>query len=222
MKLIIDNIVVRRPGFDLAVSAQSHERVTGIVGPSGAGKTTLLDVLAGIIRPEQGRVTLDGAILTDVPARIHLPTRARRVGYVPQDLALFPHLNVRRNLLYGRKPDSASLPLFEFEHVMRVLEIAGVADRHVDDLSGGEKQRVALARALLSSPGVLLLDEPLSNLDRELKAQIVTYLKRVRDEFHMPMLLVSHSVEDIEQLCDAAITLERGRVARYEPARPTA
>ncbi len=212
MKLKLEEVRVPLAEFTLDVTAEFHSRVTGIVGPSGAGKTTLLDVVAGIIRPRFGRIVLDNLVLDDEKNNTHIPTRERRVGYVPQDVALFPHLHVRRNLLYGHRPERESLAIFSFKHVVEVLEIGQLVDRSVTELSGGEKQRVSLARALLSSPRLLLLDEPLSSLDSSLKAQIISYLRRVRDEFHMPMLLVSHNVEEIEQLCDSAFTLNRGRI----------
>jgi molybdate transport system ATP-binding protein len=219
MKLALEDIQVPLAEFTLSVTAEFHARVTGIVGPSGAGKTTLLDVIAGIVRPRHGRITLDNAVLDDSNSRAHVPTRARRMGYVPQDVALFPHLNVRRNLLYGHRAERAVLPLFDFDHVIGVLEIRHLVARNVTELSGGEKQRVSLARALLSSPRLLLLDEPLSSLDSSLKAQIISYLKRVRDEFQMPMLLVSHNVEEIEQLCDGAFTLNRGKIESWKSAQ---
>ena len=212
MNLILDRICVPLAEFTLEMSLEFQECVTGIVGPSGAGKTTLLDVIAGIIHPRTGRMTFDGAVLTDSTTRVHVRTRERKIGYVPQDLALFPHLTVRRNLLYGYKPEQNSPPLFRFEHVIEVLDIGEFVDRDVSRLSGGEKQRVSLARALLSSPRLLLLDEPLSSLDRALKEQIISYLQRVRDEFSLPMLVVSHNTEEIKQLCGAVVTLNRGRV----------
>jgi molybdate transport system ATP-binding protein len=212
MKLALEDIRVPLAEFTLSVNVQIDARVTGIVGPSGAGKTTLLDVIAGIIRPRGGRIVLDSEVLDDSKSGAHVPTRERRMGYVPQDVALFPHLNVRRNLLFGHRPEREVLPIFRFEHVIEVLEIRSLVERDVTELSGGEKQRVSLARALLSSPRLLLLDEPLSSLDPSLKAQIISYLKRVRDEFQMPMLLVSHNVGEIEQLCDSAFTLNRGRI----------
>jgi molybdate transport system ATP-binding protein len=212
MNLLLDQVSVPLGEFTLAVNLTLRGQVTGIVGPSGAGKTTLLDVMAGIRRPKTGRILLGETLLTDTDNRTHVPVRARRMGYVPQDLALFPHLNVRRNLLYGHKDGNDSLLLFHFDHVVEVLEIGRLIMRDVNQLSGGEKQRVGLARALLSSPRLLLMDEPLSNLDRALKDQIILYLKRVRDEFKMPMILVSHSVEEIEQLCDESVTLDCGKV----------
>ena len=213
MKLTLENLLVPRAEFTLTVSAKIAGRVTGLVGPSGAGKTTLLDVLAGIIRPHEGRIVFDDAVLTDTRRKIHLPSRARRIGYVPQDLALFPHLTVRRNLLYGHKAEAESRPLFRFEHVVEVLEIGGLVERDVTQLSGGEKQRVSLARALLSSPRLLLLDEPLTSLDDALKAQVIAHFQRVRDEFALPMLLVSHRAGEISRLCDEVLTLDRGKIS---------
>ena len=212
MKLALADISVRLPEFTLAVTADFTAPVTGLVGPSGAGKTTLLDVIAGIRRPEQGRIALDEAVLLDTARRECVPARARRIGYVPQDLALFPHLSVRQNLLYGHKPGTRINSLFSFEHVVPVLEIGPLIERDIQELSGGEKQRVALARALLSSPKLLLLDEPLSSLDSKLKEQVVRYLKTVRDEFHVPMIFVSHSADEIRALCDEVVTLESGRI----------
>lgn len=212
MNLLLDQICVPLAEFTLEVSLTLRGPITGIVGPSGAGKTTLLDVIAGIRRPRAGKIVLGETVLTDMANGIHVPARARKMGYVPQDLALFPHLNVRSNLLYGHKKEDEPLPLFQFDHVVDVLEIGRLVGRDVNELSGGEKQRVGLARALLSSPRLLLLDEPLSNLDRSLKAQIISYLKRVRDEFKMPMLLVSHSVEEIDELCNESIALDRGKI----------
>ena len=180
-------------------------------------------------------MTLDGRVLADADARLHLPPPARRLGYVPQDGALFPHLDVRRNLLYGAarahagpsdqsapaRPSatdsghapSPSLPDLTLGHVAEVLEIAPLLDRAVDTLSGGEKQRVALGRALLSAPRLLLLDEPLAGLDLSLKDRLLPHLRRVRDEFRIPMLYVTHSPDEVVALCDEVLMLERGRVA---------
>ena len=212
MNLSLENICASLAEFTLEVSLSLRGPIAGIVGPSGAGKTTLLDVIAGIRRPHAGKMTLDETLLIDTSHGCNVPARGRRMGYVPQDLALFPHLNVRGNLLYGQKRNEEPLPLFRFEHVVDVLEIGRLVKRDIADLSGGEKQRVGLARALLSSPRLLLMDEPLSSLDRTLKGQIVSYLKRVRDEFQMPMLLVSHDAVEIEELCNEVIVLARGQV----------
>ena len=217
MRLVLDDIRVPLKEFTMEVSVEIHGRVTGIDGPSGAGKTTLLDVICGIKRARTGRIVLDDLIIDDPERKTHVPTRERKMGYVPQDLALFPHMTVRRNLLYGHNSEMEAPPLFRFDHVIEVLEIGNLVERDVTQLSGGEKQRVSLARALLSSPRLLLLDEPLASLDHALKAQIISYLRRVRDEFQMPMLLVSHNVEEIEQLCDEAFTLNRGKITTRKP-----
>jgi molybdate transport system ATP-binding protein len=212
MKLSLADITVGLPEFTLQVSSEISARVTGLIGPSGAGKTTLLDVIAGIRKSDNGRIKLDETVLLDRAHNISVPARDRHIGYVPQDLSLFPHLSVQNNLLYGHKPETDANQLFSFAHVAEVLGIGNLVERSVAQLSGGEKQRVALARALLSSPRLLLLDEPLSSLDAKLKAQIVDYLKCVRDEFSVPMIFVSHSADEISALCEKVITLENGRI----------
>jgi molybdate transport system ATP-binding protein len=161
--------------------------------------------------------------LTDTNSGISVPTRQRRVGYVPQDLALFPHLSVKQNLLFGHNTEADRSQLFSYEHIAEVLEIRLLADRRIQNLSGGEKQRVALARALLSSPRILLLDEPLASLDTGLKSRIIPYLARIRDEFHLPMLYVTHDWIEVQSLCQEVLVLERGRVAkRGKPDEPVA
>src|SRR5687767_11816522 len=129
MKLTLDDVQVPLAEYTLDVNVEFHERVTGIVGPSGAGKTTLLDVIAGIIRPRSGRILFDNQVLDDGKRNTHIPTRERRIGYVPQDVALFPHLNVRRNLLYGHRLEREALPIFRFEHIVEVLEIGNLVER---------------------------------------------------------------------------------------------
>ncbi len=190
-------IVLPLVPFTLEVSLAMRARTTALYGPSGAGKTSLLEVIAGLRAPASGRVLLDGRDVTDVPPRL------RRVGYVPQDDALFPHLSVRQNVFYG----GGDRP-----HVLEVLEIEPLLDRGVKRLSGGERKRVALARALLSDPEVLLLDEPLAGVGVELRTRVLDYLVRVRDEFPIPMLYVTHQREELETLCEEMVVLERGRV----------
>jgi len=174
----------------------------------------LLDLIAGLRNPTSALIQLEERVLTDTARGLALPPRAREIGYVPQDLALFPHLPVQKNLLYGCKAAPPRRSLFSYEHVAEVLEIEPLGRRSVTELSGGEKQRVALARALLTSPKLLLLDEPLSGLDAALKAKIMGYLARVRDEFRVPMLYVSHDRREIQALCEEVVALERGRVVR--------
>jgi molybdate transport system ATP-binding protein len=212
MKLALKNISLPLAGFVLEVDLELAGQVTAICGPSGSGKTSLLDLIAGLRRPASAFIQMEERVLTDTARGLALPPRLREIGYVPQDLALFPHLPVRKNLLYGYKAPPPRGPLFSYEHVAAVLEIGPLAGRSVTDLSGGEKQRVALARALLASPRLLLLDEPLAGLDAALKAKIIPYLVRVRDEFQVPMLYVSHDRQEIQALCGEVVELERGKV----------
>jgi molybdate transport system ATP-binding protein len=217
MKLTLERIRLPLAPFIMEVDATLTADVTALVGPSGAGKTSLLDLIAGLRRASSAFIELDGQALTDTDRRVEVPTRGRRIGYVPQDGALFPHLAVRGNLLYGFRPEREAGP-FAWEHVIEVLEIGDLLDRGVGHLSGGEKQRVALARALLSSPRLLLLDEPLSGLDWKLKARILPYLQRARSEFGVPMIYVTHQAGEALSLCDEVIVLERGRIVDQGPA----
>ena len=216
MKLLLKNISLPLAEFPLTVDVKIQNQVTAIFGPSGAGKTSLLDLIAGLRRPKSAFIQLDDRVLTDTVMRIDVPTRHRQIGYVPQDLALFPHLSVRQNLLYGAKAAGNGNSLFSYEHVTKVLEIQPLTDRRITNLSGGEKQRVALARALLASPQLLLLDEPLASLDTVLKSKIIPYLARVRDEFRIPMLYVTHDWDEVKALCSEALILERGEIVRRE------
>jgi molybdate transport system ATP-binding protein len=216
MKLLLKNICLPLTEFTLEVDVEIHSQVTAIFGPSGAGKTSLLDLAAGLRRPKSALIQLNDRVLTDTSRGWNVPARSRAMGYVPQDLGLFPHLSVRGNLLYGYKPAQNSL--FNLEHVIDVLEIQPLLPRGVTDLSGGEKQRVALARALLTAPRLVLLDEPLASLDLKLKAKIIPYLRRVRDEFHLPMLYVTHDPAEVAALCDEVLAIDRGRfVQRGKP-----
>jgi len=194
--------------FVLEVNERFVASVTALVGPSGAGKTTVLDTIAGLRRPDAGEIRIGSHLLFSSSARVDVAPRRRRVGYVPQDVALFPHLNVRRNILYG----AARGGTLSLDRVVSILEIQGLLLRRVDGLSGGERQRVAVARALLSGPDLLLLDEPLAAVDVELRRRIIPYLKRVRDELAVPMLYVSHAEDEVRQLADRVIRLEGGRV----------
>jgi molybdate transport system ATP-binding protein len=224
VKLLLKNIVLPLAEFPLEIDVELDNQVTAIFGPSGAGKTSLLDLIAGLRRPKSAFIELDGRVLADSARRIAVPPRARQIGYVPQDLALFPHLTAQKNILYGYKPASGAGSPFTFDHVVEVLEIGSLPLRRVTDLSGGERQRVALARALLTSPKLLLLDEPLASLDDALKAKIVPYLVRVREEFHVPMLYVTHDEREILPLCDEVLELSRGKITRHTPragVRPT-
>lgn len=214
MLLLLKKIFLPLAPFTLEVDVELRGQVTALFGPSGAGKTSLLDLVAGLRRADSALIQMDGRVLTDTSQGVFVPSRHRGIGYVPQDLALFPHLSVRQNLLYGQKPANNSGPSFTFERVTEVLEIQSLVDRRVTELSGGEKQRVALARALLSSPRLLLLDEPLASLDQPLKARIIPYLARIRDEFRVPMLYVTHDRFEALALADEMIVLASGKVAQ--------
>lgn len=219
MSLRLENIRLPLAGFGLEIDAALDRSITGIFGPSGAGKTSLLDLIAGLRRPLAGKVQLGDTVLCDASARMHLPPRLRRVGYVPQDLALFPHLKVRANLLYGHRETASADKLFTLGHVAEVMEIAPLLARDVTTLSGGEQQRVAFARAVLSAPRLLLLDEPMSSLDARLKTRLIPYLQRIRDEFRIPLIYVTHDATELGALCDEVLVMERGRIVqRGEPA----
>jgi molybdate transport system ATP-binding protein len=212
VKLALRDVRLPLAHFELRLDVEIGRQVTALFGPSGAGKTSILDLIAGLRRAPSAFIELDGRVLTDTAARREVPARDRHIGYVPQDGALFPHLSVRGNVLYGNKGDAS------LDRVMGVLEIGHLLDRRVGDLSGGEKQRVALARALLSSPRLLLLDEPLAALDEELKGRVLSYLQRVRDELCVPMLYVSHTTDELRALCDEVLVLDRGALrGRGEP-----
>lgn len=208
MSVRVQDVVLPLAHFELRVTADLSARSTAVFGPSGAGKTSLLEVIAGLRRPRAGRVFINDRVVFD--ERVHVPSRERRVGYVPQDDALFPHLSVRRNVLYGARDDRA------LAHVMQVLDITHVLDRGVQRLSGGERKRVALARALLANPEVLLLDEPLAGLDVELRTRVLDYLVRVRDEFPIPIIYVTHLLDEARAICEEIVVLDRGQVVRQD------
>jgi molybdate transport system ATP-binding protein len=214
MTLRLKNILLPLAEFPLEIDVELDHPVTALFGVSGAGKTSLLDLIAGLRSPSSAFIELDGRVLADTARRIAVPPRARRIGYVPQDLALFPHLTARKNILYGYRQTSGGGSPFSFNHVVDVLEIESLSRRRVTELSGGEKQRIALARALLTSPKLLLLDEPLASLDAALKAKIVPYLTRVREEFKVPMLYVTHDEREVLALCDEVLEMSRGKIVR--------
>jgi molybdate transport system ATP-binding protein len=217
VSLLLKNISLPLADFTLEVNVEIHSPITVIFGPSGSGKTSLLDLVAGLRRAESAFIQLNDVVLTDTGKRVFVPTRRRGIGYVPQDLALFPHLSVRQNLLYGHRLDGDQR--LTFDPIVELLEIHSLVHRGVTQLSGGEKQRVALARALLTSPRLLLLDEPLANLDMQLKTKILPYLARIRDEFHIPIVYVTHDRFETLSLADEMVVLINGNVSQTGPVQ---
>jgi molybdate transport system ATP-binding protein len=214
VKLQLKNIVLPLTDFALEIDVELGGQATAIFGPSGAGKTSLLELIAGLRGPKSAFIALDDQPFTDTSRGVALPPRERRIGYMPQDLALFPHLTAGKNILYGAKTNLSGDSAFEFEHVVSVLELKSLLTRSIAELSGGEKRRVALARALISKPELLLLDEPLSNLDEPLKARIVPYLARIREEFRVPMLYVTHDEREVLGWCDETFEMSRGKMVQ--------
>ncbi|HEX5398377.1 MAG TPA: molybdenum ABC transporter ATP-binding protein [Verrucomicrobiae bacterium] len=217
MSLLLKNISLPLAHFTLEMNLELRQRVTAVFGPSGAGKTSLLDLIAGLRPTSSAFIQLNDDVLTDTARSFSLATHRRGIGYVPQDLALFPHMSVRKNLFYGCKSSPDSRSSFHFDHIVKVLEIEPLISRGVTELSGGEKQRVALARALLASPRLLLLDEPLASLDAPLKEKIIPYLARIRDEFQIPMLCVTHDRLVALTLADEIVMLMGGKVMQTGP-----
>ena len=198
--------------FTLAARFSSAGRLTALFGRSGSGKTTLVNVIAGLLRPDRGQVSVEGQALVDTARRLFVPAYRRRVGYVFQEGRLFPHLTVRRNLEYGRWFAPRAERHGELADVVDLLGLGALLERHPASLSGGEKQRVAIGRALLASPRILLMDEPLASLDDARKAEILPYIERLRDGLGIPIVYVSHSVSEVVRLATTVVVLSDGQV----------
>lgn len=211
MTLVIKNLRMQLGQIHLALDLELKGRITGIFGPSGSGKTSLLEIVAGLKRPSFAFIRIGDQTVTDMSKNFLVPTELRSIGYVPQDLGLFPHMSVKQNVLYGFKQTNSNAPSVTLEHISSVLRITELLHRNIGSLSGGEKQRVAYARALLASPKLLLMDEPLASLDRALKERTIEHLKKLRDEFEIPILYVSHDADEIAALSDEVVVLQAGR-----------
>ena len=198
--------------FRIAAKFETSAGATALFGPSGSGKTSVVNMIAGLVRPDRGRIALGDHVLFDSAARIEAPAHRRRIGYVFQEGRLFPHMTVARNLDYGRRMSGAPDDAAERERIVTLLDIGALLNRRPGHLSGGERQRVAFGRALLMKPRLLLLDEPLASLDRARKLEILPYLARLRDEGHIPMIYVSHQAGEIQKLATQVVRIEDGRV----------
>lgn len=203
-------IVVERQLGDarIALDLTSDGKVTALFGPSGAGKSSVLNMVAGLLRPDRGRIIVDGETLFDSAAGVDLPPEQRRMGYVFQDGRLFPHKRVRDNLLYGWRLAEPAHRWMRLEEAVEFLGIGALLDRWPRTLSGGEAQRVAIGRALLSGPRFLLMDEPLSSLDAARRDDILRVIERIRDELSLPILYVSHDRAEVERLASVIAPLE--------------
>ena len=214
------NVAMTRGAFSLDVAFEAGAGLTALFGRSGSGKSTLIHLIAGLARPDRGRIAVDSRVLVDRAARIDLAAHRRRIACVFQDARLLPHLSVRRNLGYGRffagrrgaqgGPDTGA--------VVEMLGIGHLLERMPAGLSGGEKQRVAIGRALLARPSLLLMDEPLAALDEARKAEILPFVERLRDEAGVPIVYVSHALAEVARLASTVVVLEAGRVAAAGPA----
>jgi molybdate transport system ATP-binding protein len=211
-------------GLDAAF-ASADAPVTALFGRSGAGKSSIISAVAGLLKPDAGRITLDGRVLFDSTARIAVPASQRRVGVVFQDMRLFPHLSVRANLLYGwrrRDNDATDASAPTVDTVVEPLGIGPLLDRRPATLSGGEKQRVAIGRAILANPRLLMMDEPLASLDGERKAELLPLLAELPRAFGIPIVYVSHAVDEVLRLADRMVLLDAGRVIAAGPVEDVA
>lgn len=199
--------------FDLDISFESSKHgLTALFGPSGSGKSLTINIIAGLITPKTGTIILNGQILFSSEKSINIATHKRRIGYVFQDFRLFPHLSVKKNLLFGAKRARISPTDDETNSLIKLLDIEHLLDRYPKHLSGGEKQRIAIGRALLSEPQLLLLDEPFAALDHHRKEDILKLIETIRVKFQIPILLISHSISDVLRLSNQVHLLSSGRI----------
>ncbi len=196
----------------LSVKFRAAHGATALFGASGSGKTSVINMIAGLLTPDRGAISLDETTLFDAGKRINVPPHRRRIGYVFQEGRLFPHLSVRQNLDYGRRMSGVPRDVDEFARVASLLDIGHLLDRRPGHLSGGERQRVAVGRALLMRPKLLLLDEPLASLDAGHKREILPYLMRLRDDAGIPMVYVSHSPAEVRRIATTVVRLDGGQV----------
>ena len=211
------DVAIRRGSFDVDARFASDAPIVALFGRSGAGKSTIVNAIAGVVRPERGRIVVGGRTLFDSAAAVDLAPENRRVGYVFQEGLLFPHLSVSANLAYGERLLPPGERAVDRARVVAILGLERLLDRRPPTLSGGERQRVAIGRALLASPRVLLMDEPLASLDGARKAEILSYVELLRDEWRLPIVYVSHAIEEVTRLADHLVLLSEGKVAASGP-----
>lgn len=200
--------------FELNIKLEISQQLLGIVGASGNGKSTLLKNIVGLLKPDQGYIQFNQQDLTNIEKQINIPMHQRKIVLVFQNALLFPHMNVQQNLCYAEKLISKADRKFQFEDIVELLELKPLIYRKAHQLSGGEAQRVSIGRALLSSPNLLLLDEPLTGLDQQLKQQILPFLKRMKDELNLPMIYVTHHLEELAYLEAETVQLKKGILIR--------
>jgi molybdate transport system ATP-binding protein len=207
------DVALRRGTFALEAAFTADAPIVALFGRSGTGKTSLVHAIAGVVRPRRGRIAIAGRTLFDDDSRVDVAPEHRRVGCVFQDALLFPHMSVRGNLDFGERLTPSNERYVDRRQVIELLDLARLLDRRPSTLSGGERQRVAIGRALLASPRVLLMDEPLASLDAARKAEILAYIELLRDEIRLPIVYVSHSVEEVTRLADHVVVIANGAVA---------
>jgi molybdate transport system ATP-binding protein len=200
--------------FALEVAFEAHQGITALFGPSGAGKTLTLRTIAGLTRPTTGHIELSGRVLLDTESGVDLPPRARKIGYVFQQYALFPHLSVARNVAFGIRELPKEQRRARVESLLELVGLEGLELRRPTQLSGGQQQRVALARALATEPELLLLDEPFAAVDLRVRRRLRFELRRIHELTNTPMLLVTHDLPEVRQLSDSLVLVDEGRVRR--------
>jgi molybdate transport system ATP-binding protein len=210
--MLIVDVEKQLGDFGLNAIFAGEGGVTGLFGPSGAGKTSIITMIAGLMKPDRGRIELNGEVLFDSAARVNLPAWQRRIGTVFQDGRLFPHLSVKRNLVFGRWMNGLPRDQDALSHVVGLLDIGALLARRPGKLSGGERQRVAIGRALLMQPKLLLLDEPLASLDDVRKREILPFLERLRDEARVPMIYVTHDAAEMKRMATRVVRIKAGAV----------